>query len=78
MTARTKINSQELCKKLENHPNLLEKINKLLLIVDGEGKDEIKLGDDAEEAVVAGLRGFGNELLEEWGKLQVQRSSYKF
>lgn len=70
--------SQELISKLELHPKLLERMEKLLLIVDGEGTDEIKLADDAEEAVIANLREFGQELIEAWGTGQVRRVNTNF
>ena len=65
----------KLLAQLEEHPQLLERIKKLLLVVEGDGNDEhdIKLADDAEDAVVDNLREVGKELLTEWGQKQEER-----
>jgi hypothetical protein len=72
-TNRTK----ELLESLEKHPKLLERVEELMLIVEGEGEKEIQKADDAEEAVITNLRNFGKELLQEWGIIQEQRLSSK-
>jgi len=61
-----------LVEQLEKHPSLLARVEQLLQIVDGDGNEEhdIKLADDAEDAVVDNLRKFGKELLTEWGQKQ--------
>lgn len=70
----------KLLAQLEEHPQLLERIKKLLLVVEGDGNDEhdIKLADDAEDAVVDNLREFGKELLTEWGQKQEERVCKNF
>lgn len=62
----------KLLAQLEKHPNILARVKKLLQVVDGDGNEDndIKLADDAEDAVVDNLREFGNELLTEWGQNQ--------
>jgi hypothetical protein len=70
----------KLIAQLEKHPKLLERIQKLLLVVDGDDNDnhDIKLADDAEDAVVDNLREFGKELLTEWGQQQEKRVCNNF
>jgi hypothetical protein len=66
-----------LVEKLEKHPKLLARMEELILIVEGEDEKEIQRADDAEEAVIANLRNFGKELLQEWSSTQEQRLSSK-
>lgn len=65
-----KLSNAEFFAKLEKHPKLLERMKNLLLIVEGEGNDEIQNANAAEYAVTDELRPLGKELLEDWSKKQ--------
>jgi len=62
--------NKDFFEQLEKHPELLERMKRLLKIVDAEGEGEIRNANLAEYAVIAELRPLGKELLEEWGKKQ--------
>lgn len=59
----------ELANKLSRYPELRNRMEKLLEIVENT-KGDIELADDAEQRVVDGLRGMGNELLQGWASNQ--------
>lgn len=55
-----------LADRLAAHPGLELRVSVLLDIVEAES-GHLDRADDAEEAVIANLRGMGNELLTDWG-----------
>lgn len=55
-----------LADRLAAHPKLELRVSALLDIVEAES-GFLDRADDAEEAVIANLRGMGNELLTDWG-----------
>jgi hypothetical protein len=58
--------------RLSKHPELLNRLDRLLDII--ENKDgRATLADDAEERVVTEMRELGKEVLEEWAKDESQR-----
>lgn len=59
--------------RLDRHPILKARVAGLLDLVDGI--DDVRLADDAEQKVVNELRLMGNELLSDWGKTQVSRTT---
>ena len=65
------MSNKEFLAKLEQHPELLERMKNLLRIVEGEGTDNIQNANAAEYAVIDQLQPLGRELLEGWGKKQV-------
>ncbi len=67
--------NKEFLAQLEKHPELLERMKRLLKIVDGEGSDEIRNANMAEYAVTYELRPLGKELLQDWSKRQVARAN---
>lgn len=67
--------NKELFAKLEQHPELLERVKNLLRIVEGEGADNIQNANAAEYAVIDQLQPLGRELLEGWGKKQVLKAN---
>lgn len=69
------ITNKEFFAQLEQHPELLERMKRLLKIVDGEGEDEIQNANMAEYAVIDELRPLGKELLQDWSKRQVARAN---
>jgi len=74
------LENQKLLEQLEKHPNLLERVKQLLLVVEGDGNDDndIKLADDAEDAVADNLSKLGKELLTEWGQNQESKVCKNF
>jgi len=74
----SELSNQEFLNKLEQHPELLGRFKKLLLLVEGTGKDEIRLADAAEDAVTENLQKLGNELLRNWAVEQELRVSNNF
>ena len=67
--------NKEFFEELEKHPELLERVKRLLKIVDGEGADEIRNANMAEYAVTDELRPLGKELLQDWSKRQAARAN---
>ena len=67
--------NQEFLAQLEQHPELLERMKRLLRIVEGEGADEIQNANLAEYAVTDELRPLGKELLQDWSKRQGLRAN---
>ncbi len=55
----------DLGKKLNQHPHLKKRIEKLLEIVENADGD-LKKADEAEKRVVEELRRMGNEVLHDW------------
>jgi len=71
----TKLTNKEFLKQLEADPKLLEHFKQLFSIAHTTGVGGIRRADDAEEAVVLGLRGLGKEILNEWALSQEQFSA---
>ncbi len=69
------MSNKEFFTKLEQHPQLLERMKRLLRIVEGDGDDNIQNANAAEYAVTDELRPLGKELLEDWGKKQVLKAT---
>jgi hypothetical protein len=64
--------AEQLIGKISKHPKLMDRVNRLLDIVDNaDGK--ATLADDAEARVICELRELGKEMLEEWAKDESQR-----
>jgi hypothetical protein len=66
---------EELVESLKAFPQLYKRVEQLLDIVENKDRKYI-LGDDAEEAVIAGMNGLGPDLLGAWcekeSKVQAQ------
>ena len=62
--------SLSLDERLSKHPELKEQVLQLLQIAES---NQIVRADDAEEAIIEGVRGLGRELLQEWARHQEQR-----
>ena len=58
--------------RLSKHPELLNRIDRLLDIIENQD-GQATLADDVEERVVGEMRKFGKEVLEEWAKDESQR-----
>jgi hypothetical protein len=58
--------------RLLKHPELLNRIDRLLDIIEN-GDGQATLADDVEERVVGEMRKFGKEALQEWAKEESQR-----
>jgi len=69
------LSNKEFFKQLESNPKLLDHFKKLFLIAYGNGDDEIKRADAAEEAVTLEFRGLGKNLLNEWASTQEDKSA---
>jgi hypothetical protein len=60
-------NQGKLEQLLSAHPELRERIESLLeVVIDSKG--ELDRADDAEEAIISGLRQMGKEMLSSWAK----------
>jgi len=58
--------------RLSKHPELPNRIDRLLDIIENQD-GQATLADDVEERVVGEMRKFGKEVLEEWAKDESQR-----
>lgn len=70
---KSKINDEELLKRLNNHPVLRARIASLLDVVDDAG-DDLKRADDAEDRVVDEVRRMGQEALQTWAQTQLEQT----
>jgi hypothetical protein len=61
--------SLSLDERLSKHPELKEQVLELLRISES---NQMVRADDAEEAIIEGVRGLGQELLQEWARHQEQ------
>ena len=57
----------ELARRLERHPVMKARMNRLLDMVENAGGD-LKRADDAEQRAIDELRAMGQELLQAWGQ----------
>lgn len=70
---KSKINDEELLKRLNNHPVLRARIASLLDVVDDAGGG-LKRADDAEDRVVDEVRRMGQEALQTWAQTQLEQT----
>jgi len=64
--------ADQITDKLSKHPELLNRVGRLLEIIENpDGRTT--LADDAEECVIAEMRELGKEVLEKWAKDESQR-----
>ncbi len=70
---KSKISDEELLKRLNNRPEIRERIASLLDVVDDAGGD-LKRADDAEDRVVDEVRRMGQEALQSWAQTQVMQT----
>lgn len=61
--------SIELVERLSRYPELKNRVEQLLNVVENT-KGDLELADDAEQRVVDELRGMGGELLQGWAENQ--------
>jgi hypothetical protein len=61
--------SLSLDERLAKHPQLREQVLQLLRIAES---NQIVKADEAEEAIIEGVRGLGQQVLEEWAHHQEQ------
>ena len=61
--------SLSLDERLSKHPELKEQVLQLLRIAENS---QIVRADEAEEAIIEGVRGLGQGLLQEWARHQEQ------
>jgi hypothetical protein len=61
--------SLSLDERLAKHPQLREQVLQLLRIAES---NQIVRADEAEEAIIEGVRGLGQRILEEWARHQEQ------
>jgi len=66
-----------LAQRLEAHPELHDRISRLIDVVDNAAGD-VDLADAAEKKVVEELRQMGNEALHAWAKKQSDKKKHEF
>ena len=71
---KRRMSSQDLVERLEAHPELRERIESLLGVVEDE-KGDLKLADDAEERVIQEMRRMGQAALQGWALRQVSSAT---
>lgn len=67
-------NTTNLANRLARHPELHERIEALLNIVESTG-DDLKRADEAERQVIKTLREMGHDALSGWAGQQVKQAS---
>jgi hypothetical protein len=68
------MNVKELAEKLTKYPDLKQRMEELLAIVENSGQ-EIMLADIAEERVIDAMRGMGRELMQNWSDNRSKQTS---
>ena len=66
-----RISDEDMVRRLNEHPELRERVTALLLAVRDEGGD-LKRADDAEQRLTDELRRMGQEAMQAWAQQQVQ------
>ncbi len=65
-----RISDEDMVRRLNEHPQLRERVTALLLAVQDEEGD-LKRADDAEERLTKELRRMGQEAMQAWALRQV-------
>ena len=66
--------SEELVKRLERHPAMKARIERVLDVLENTS-GELRRADDAEERAIDELRAMGQELLQSWAQGQMQKEA---
>lgn len=66
--------ADELSARLDKHPQLRARVERLLDLCEDRGGD-LRKADDAEQRAVEELRALGHDILEDWAVGQVQTGS---
>ena len=64
----------DLVKRLERHPAMMERMVRVLDVLENTAGDVCR-ADDAERRAIDELRAMGQELLQGWGDSQAQRAA---
>ena len=66
--------SEELVKRLERHPAMKARMERVLDVLENAAGD-LSRADDAERRAIDELRAMGQEVLQAWGEGQAQRGA---
>ena len=66
-----------LIERLEEHPELKERFERILDIVDNVGGD-VEKADEAERRAIEALRQLGNEVVHEWARRQQHKKETQY
>ena len=58
---------ESVAKRLERHPELKARMERLLVVVENAGGD-VGRADDAERRAIEELRQMGQEVMQDWGR----------
>jgi hypothetical protein len=67
------LSDQEITQKLNAHPQIRQRIESLLAVIEAEG-GSLKRADDAEERLIEQLRRMGQEAMQAWATGQVHQT----
>ena len=70
------MNTQELAEKLAQYPELKQRFEELVIIVEN-GDGEMQRADVAEQRVIDSLRDLGHETLSHWSQKQAEQASHQ-
>ncbi len=70
----TEEKGKELLAKLEKHPKLFLRVEELVKVVENTEGD-LKKASEAEMRVIEEVRQMGNEALQSWAKVRVEKVS---
>lgn len=68
-----KLSKEEFMSKLLHHPSLINRVERLLEIIENPDGRSTR-ADDVEELVTIELRALGNEMLHEWARDEALKS----
>jgi hypothetical protein len=69
--------AQRLVKKLEQHPEVFDRVERLLEVVENE-TGEAMTADEAEELLVQELRRMGHDALQSWATAKNERLTSEY
>lgn len=67
---------ESVAKRLERHPELRERMERLLDLVENISGD-VKLADEAERRAIDELRQMGQEVMQSWGQRLSNKESHE-
>ena len=71
---KKEIFKEDFLKRAQHHPELLERFERLLSLVE-DSQGDLQKANEAEQRVIQELQQMGNEVLAAWGRQQVSQLS---
>src|SRR6266571_2128767 len=73
----TQVGKRRLLERLEKHPELMERFEMILDIVENAAGD-VEKADEAERRAIEAVRQLGNEIVQGWAQRQHQKKENEY